>query len=153
MKEASKLYSVDLKPRVPVVAVYCLDHRFVQQHQDFVRHELDILFYTPYTFPAGPRVFTDSMTRNVFLHAVREVSVGEHGVRRVILIAHRDCRAYGGSTHFSSLEEERATHEQDMRIAREMLNRQFPDIDVERYYMEIVSVTGEEGKVQFQLVR
>lgn len=153
MKEVSGLYSVDLKPRVPVVAVYCLDYRFVQQHQDFVRKELDILFPTPYTFPAGPRVYNDGMTRNVFLGAFREVSVGEHKITRAILIAHRDCKAYGGSEAFPSLEEERATHERDLRLAREVLQRQFPQVEVDLYYMEIVRRSNDEGKAQFQLVR
>lgn len=153
MKEASKLYSVDLKPRVPVAAVYCLDHRFVQQHQDFIVKELGVPFYTPYSYPAGPRVYLDIETRNVFLGALEKVSIDHHKIRRIILIAHRDCRAYGGSVNFKSLEEERATHERDLRLAREKLNGKFPEVDVELYYMEIVSTTGDEGKVQFQLVR
>ncbi|MFA5128639.1 MAG: carbonic anhydrase [Patescibacteria group bacterium] len=153
MREASKLYLVDLKLRVPVVAVFCLDYRFVQQHQDFLRHELGILFYTPYTFPSGPRVYTDRETRNVFLGAFSRVSDHHHQATRVILIAHRDCKAWGGSEAFPSLEAERAAHEDDMRAARDTLQRRCPRLEIELYYMEIVSRTGDEGKIQFQPVR
>jgi hypothetical protein len=153
MVENSELYLFDNKPRIPVVAVYCFDYRFVGQTEDFIRRELHIPFCTPYTFPGGPKVYNDIETRSVFLGAFSKVSDLHHGVERVILIAHRDCKAWGGSEAFPSREEERVTHERDMRVARDMLLRRCPRLEIELYYMELVSVTGEEGKVQFQLVR
>lgn len=153
MVENSSLYSFDNKPRIPVVAVYCLDPRFVQQTQDFIRKELDIISCEPYTFPGGPRVYNDAMTRNVFLGALQNVSIGKHKAERVILIAHRDCKAWGGSEAFASLEEERATLENDMRAARDTLRRIHSEIEVELYYLEIISLIKDDGKIQFQLVR
>jgi hypothetical protein len=147
-------YSFDNSKKVPVVVVHCLDYRFVEQTGEFIRRELGLRGrYTPYTFPGGPRVYTDGMTRNVFLHAFREISVGHHKITRVIFVAHRDCGAWGGSAAFSSLEEERATQENDMRAARETLNRQFPEVEVDLYYLEIVGKTGDEGKIEFQPVK
>jgi hypothetical protein len=153
MVENSSVYSFDNKPRIPVVVVHCLDGRFVRQTQDFITKELGLLVYTPYTFPGGPKIYNDARTRNVFLSALAEVSVGEHKVERVILIAHRDCKAWGGSAAFASLKEERATLESDMRAARETLHRLHPEIEVELYYLEIVRLINDDGKVQFQLVR
>ncbi len=152
MEKVSNLYPFDNGSRIPVVVVHCLDWRFVRQTWEFITKELGIPFFTPYSFPAGPRVYLDIETRNVFLGALKKVSIDEHKIRRIILIAHRDCKAYGGSARFRSLEEERAIHERDLRFAREVLNRKFPEVDVELRYLEIVSMAGDEGKAQFQLV-
>ncbi|MBI5071494.1 hypothetical protein HZB93_01175 [Candidatus Falkowbacteria bacterium] len=147
-------YSFDNSKKVPVAVVHCLDYRFVEQTNEFVRKELNLKGrYTPYTFPGGPRVYTDGMTRNVFLHALREISVSHHKITRAVFIAHRDCGAWGGSAAFSSLEEERAAQENDMRAAKKTLNREFPDVEVDLYYLEIVSMTGDEGRVEFQPVK
>ena len=145
-------YSFDNGARIPVVVVHCLDWRFVRATWEFVVKELGIPFFTPYSFPAGPRVLLDEMTRSVFLRALDDVSIGHHKIRQIILIAHRDCKAYGGTERFESREAERAVHERDLRLARGMLRRKYPEVDVELFYMEIVSMTGSEGKIEAQRV-
>jgi hypothetical protein len=146
-------YQFDNGSRVPVAVVHCLDWRFVQQTWKFITKELGVLFFTPYSFPGGPKVFLDLETRNVFLRVLETVSIGHHGIQQVILIGHRDCKAYGGSARFGSPEEERETHERDLRIARDVITRKFPGVMVDLFYMEIVSMAGGEGKVEPQQVK
>ncbi len=125
---------------VPAVAIYCLDPRFREQHERFIAGELGFGEFDQYVFPGGPKVLVDEATRAFFLGAIEKVSIGLHGAKEIILIAHRDCGAYGGSKKFGNPAEEKATQVEDLKIARGVLAERFPGITVTMFYAEI---TGE----------
>jgi len=133
---------------VEAAVFYCLDPRFRKQHTEFIEKELGIDKFDAYVIPGGPRVLVQDSTREIFLSSIESVSVGLHHAREVILIAHRDCGAYGGSKAFSSPEAERATQEEDLKIAHGVLLEKFPQLAVKMYYLEIIG----DGKIEFQSV-
>lgn len=133
---------------VPVAAIYCLDPRFRIQHEQFISRELGFEDFDQYVFPGGSKILKDDSTRDIFLNAIQNVSVNLHHIEKIVLIAHRDCGAYGGSKAFPSSEAERAIQEKELRIASGILLKRFPGITVTMFYMEI---NGEN--VEFQLVK
>lgn len=142
-------YSFDPKlHKVPVAVFSCLDPRFWKQTVTFIREELGFENFDPYVIPSGPRVLVKDETRDVFLGNIERVSIGLHHINEVVLIAHRDCGAYGGSKAFSSPEAERATHEEDLKIVRGIFKERFPQLAVKLFYLEIIS-----DKVEFQPVK
>ncbi len=64
------------------------------------------------------------------------VSVELHGVRRIVLQAHEDCGAYGGSSSFTSIETEREFHLRQMAEAAGIIRKRFfgVELSVEMYY-------------------
>lgn len=60
-----------------------------------------------------------------------------HHARRVILIAHRDCGAYGGSARFrGDAEAEAAFHSAELAKAGDVIRRALPDVSVECYFAD-----------------
>lgn len=64
------------------------------------------------------------------------VSVHLHQVRAVYLVNHEDCGAYG-HFGFASREEELRQHTQDLRAARDVLEKRFPGVAVVPVLAEI----------------
>ena len=69
-----------------------------------------------------------------FLLEMLRVSYDLHGVRKFYLINHEDCGAYGLEDVPDS-EEELATHRNDLKSARALLESLYPDIEVLTYFM------------------
>lgn len=135
--ENMQQYSYKNFHHVPVAVIYCLDPRFRKQHERFIAEELWFDDFDQYVFPGGPKVLADEATREIFLGAIEKVSVGLHEVKELVLIAHRDCGAYGGSVAFPGPVEEKATQVEDLKLARGILNEKFPKIKVSMFYAEI----------------
>ena len=114
---------------VPAAIVYCLDPRFRRQHTQFIERELGFDRFDSYSFPSGPRMIVQEESRGIFLGNIGRVSVGLHHIGEIVLIAHRDCGAYGGSAAFPGPAEEKATQVEDLKIARGVLIERFPGID------------------------
>lgn len=66
------------------------------------------------------------------------VSVGLHHVKVIHLVNHEDCGAYGDHA-FASRESELAQHRTDLLLAREMIRRRFPDVEVVLAFAELAS--------------
>ena len=61
-----------------------------------------------------------------------------HGITRVVLMNHEDCRAYGD-------QDSPEAHARDLRAARERVLAQYPDMTVDLYY---VHLDGNVEKVE-----
>jgi hypothetical protein len=60
-----------------------------------------------------------------------------HGTRRVILMLHSDCGAYGGLAAFEhNAERERANHRAELQRAAENLSHAIPGIKVDQYFVD-----------------
>ena len=123
--------------KVPAAAFFCLDPRFFEQTVAFIKEELGFEHFDPYVMPSGPRVLVRDETRSVMLGNIERVSIGLHHVSEMVLVAHRDCGAYGGSAAFKGPAEEKATQVEDLKLARGILNEKFPNLNVTVYYAEI----------------
>lgn len=138
--------------QIPAAVVYCLDPRFRTQHENFITQELGFEKFDQYVFPGGPKVLADETTRDIFLGAIEKVSLGLHHVKELVLIAHRDCGAYGGSKFFvdkGGLAAEKEAQVEHLKLASNILQENLPGIAVSMYYLEIVG----EDKVEFQQIK
>lgn len=84
--------------------------------------------------PGGPLVFARPGTeRRVALDFVR-TQVEVHGIRRVTLVSHQDCRAYElalGGLGF----DQRELLVRDLRRVRALLENAFPEIEVRCFFI------------------
>jgi carbonic anhydrase len=64
------------------------------------------------------------------------LSIKLHGTRRVLLMTHSDCGAYGGLAKFEAdTKREAEYHEREMARAAALVRRAFPEVAVECYFV------------------
>lgn len=66
-----------------------------------------------------------------------KASIRLHGVKRVILMTHRDCGAYGGSKAFTSEDAEKGYHQAQLATAKKFVESEIPGIQVEAYFADV----------------
>jgi carbonic anhydrase len=81
---------------------------------------------------AQPKAARD---REFFLEQLN-VAYELHGVRQFYLINHEDCGAYGLEDVIDS-PEELATHREDLRVAKALIQDRFPDTEILTYFMRL----------------
>jgi carbonic anhydrase len=80
-----------------------------------------------------------------YVFSLIKLSIELHQIKKVILMNHRDCGAYGGSAAFNGQAEEFAKHKGEMNKAREILVNQFPNVAIETF---LVSPFGKGWKIE-----
>lgn len=76
-----------------------------------------------------------------------DLSVELHGSNQVVLIAHQDCGAYGGSAIFENWEQERAKYITDMESAEVIIKEKHPDLNVKKMIL-----TFDDDNISFEEV-
>jgi len=67
-----------------------------------------------------------------------------HDIKEVILMNHTDCGAYGRRAAFSSDSAERKAHEEDLRMAKEIVIAALPEVTVRKALAQVYA----SGKVE-----
>lgn len=112
--------------QIEALVIRCIDYRFVTQSSNFkdsqgLKDKYDLL-----AFPGA--------SKNIHqLFDAIEVSNRLHKPKKILIMDHEDCGAFGNNNtlkdHVSSLEK-----------AEKLLNIQFPNIPVELYYIKFAGV-------------
>jgi len=74
-----------------------------------------------------------------------KISADLHNICKVILSNHIDCGAYGGSSRFTSVEEERSFHIAEMRRAKAVIHDLFPALQIS---IALGIIRGEEFEIE-----
>lgn len=105
------------------VIVTCIDFRFQEYINNWISEN-----FAPKTFDrvaiAGGVFDIDYVAKQV------EISKRLHHIKKVILINHEDCGAYreAGTTQ---------KHAAGLKNAKTKINQQYPDLEVESYYLHL----------------
>ena len=115
----------------PVLVICCKDYRYIQPTQRFVRQRLGIRWYDLKATAGGVLAMLDA-PRIVRRWILRDIDLVYrlHGVRRVILIHHEDCAAYGGSAALGDFTRQRRIHRTQIHRAARVLRRHFPTLTI-----------------------
>jgi len=66
-----------------------------------------------------------------------EKSIRLHHTKKVMLLSHHDCGAYGGFTKFENdREKELAFHTQEHKKAQQTIKAQFPEMQIESFFID-----------------
>ncbi len=140
-----KVFHFDSQPdkyHADACVVSCIDARFELVTQKFLKKR-KISWADLVKIAGGAKLFASpgqESDRSFALEQVR-TSVRLHQPKRVMLMVHSDCGAYGGLQAFGGNEErEAANHETELRSAAEFLRRNMPAIDIECYYLKFTGV-------------
>lgn len=127
------------------LVIRCMDFRFharlaelLAQHFGVERFECDSLAGC-----GGSKAIIDEQWRAVIFQAL-DLAVPLHRVRRVIIVDHVDCGAYGGSGKFGDRRDEAQFHAERLREAREIVHRSYPQLEVALFYQDRDGITPVE---------
>jgi hypothetical protein len=130
-------------PEADVVAVHCSDPRYQPHFQQFLNTALGLGRYGLVAVPGGPQFLTLTDYLPKFSWAGwrwLKFLVDLAHPRRIILIAHDDCRWYHGFLPHG--QEGRPRQVEDLRRVRAMLAERFAGAHVELYFARL---EGEEA--------
>lgn len=121
------------------LVVSCIDYRFRALIADWIRRQIgnnaDLM-----AVAGAAKDFISHEWRQYLLEQVKAA----RSVRRVHLLNHRDCGAYGGSSKHPTLAEERQFHFDQCAVAERFLLDQSPELRVKLYFVDFHSVRPAE---------
>ncbi len=111
--------------------VWCFDDRFYKLLKAFGKQEgfvhIDLV-----KIAGGAKALASmesaSPDRDFVLNQIK-TSVRLHGTKRVVLMLHRDCGAYGGSKSFADAEAEKAELIKQLHQAQDLVKKELSDVD------------------------
>ena len=111
-------------------ALFCMDFRFKNAILEYLRREQDLVDVDIVVLAGAsknivePKIPAD---REVVLQQL-ELSCKLHHIGKIVIIDHADCGAYGGTKAFgNNLTKEKEAHKKNLRRAKEILNKKFPN--------------------------
>ena len=87
--------------------------------------------------------------KNNFLKHIG-VSVDLHQVEKIIIFHHSDCGAYAQDYQFGSPEEEKEKQFEDMKKAKEIILKKYPEVEVVFVWGELIDEDGKE--IEFEIL-
>jgi carbonic anhydrase len=123
--------------------LWCFDNRFELGFHKFLKR-IGVTNSDPIKIAGGAKVLVSpehESDREFVLEQIRK-SIRLHGTRRVILMLHSDCGAYGGlaGAFNGDATAEAVNHERDLRAAAANLKAAIPDIDVQGYFVDFEGI-------------
>jgi carbonic anhydrase len=114
--------------------VWCFDDRFSGLLNVFVK---DFKNYDLVKVAGGAKALAGeaSPERDFVLDQIKK-SIALHGTKKVILMLHRDCGAYGGSKSFADMETEKSNQTNQLAAAKKFLTSEIPNIPIDIYFAE-----------------
>lgn len=105
------------------VVVTCIDFRFQDYINDWISKNIPPKSHDRVAFAGGVK------NLEIILGQI-ETSKRLHEIKKVVLINHEDCGAYGES---GTLEK----HTEDLKNAEQRVKEKLPDVEVETYYLHL----------------
>lgn len=127
--------------RCESLLVRCMDFRFLEKLEEM----LDKLFAkeggfgkhdSPGPCGGGSLSIIDREARKQTFKAI-DIACKKHEIKRIIIVDHIDCSAWGGSVRFHNhLETERAFHIDKLRESARILESEYPNLTVHLVYQD-----------------
>jgi hypothetical protein len=140
-----KLFHFDApreKYRCDAAIIWCFDNRFDLGFRKFLKR-IGAVNCDPIKVAGGAKCLASpehESDREFVLDQIRK-SIRLHGTRRVILMVHSDCGAYGGLEAFGNDGRAEAQHHRgELRRAAETLTAVIPEVTAEGYYVDFEGV-------------
>lgn len=109
--------------KAEAIIITCIDFRFQEYINKWIAEN-----FQPKTYDRGAFAGA-AKSLNTILDQI-EVAHRLHHIKRVVLINHEDCGAYGPDGHVDH-------HVRDLRLASKTIKESFPNLEVETYYLHL----------------
>jgi carbonic anhydrase len=123
--------------------IWCFDNRFELGFRKFLKR-IGVANADPIKIAGGAKCLATpelESERQFVLEQIRK-SMHLHGTRRVILMVHSDCGAYGGLAggFGGDAAAERAHHNQELHLAATCLEKTIPGVEINGYFVDFEGV-------------
>lgn len=127
--------------------IWCFDNRFELGFRKFLKR-VGVANSDPIKIAGGAKSLASpdqEGERDFVLEQIRK-SIRLHGTRRVILMVHSDCGAYGGLAEGfgGDARAEAEHHLAELRRAAENLRKAIPEVEVDAYFVDFEGVWAAE---------
>ena len=127
----------------PLAVIKCVDWRFRQSDQEFIEKGLGFAHFDLYAWPgSGKEIINGNGFKKTFVDKIVQVSKNLHQIKKILLLWHHDCGAYGGFKAFASAGAEEEQYQKDLRAAKDMLAAELP---IELEIIMAYSQPGPQG--------
>lgn len=129
------------------VVLCCIDFRFWKETLKFAEKELRLKDFDFPSLPGGAKAINES--DNLALACV-SVPCDLHHVKKIVIVNHEDCGAYGGSSKFNGdADAEQKFHEEELQKAKTKILEKYTDKEVVLVYAKLID-NGDN--IDFQIV-
>jgi len=108
------------------IVVHCMDFRLQKSINDWLQGNFALGDYDRLSVAGGIRDLDFVMKQVKLSHNL-------HEIKKVVLINHEDCGAYGD-------EDSPERHAADLRKAAQRIKEEIPGLDVELYYLHLIGI-------------
>jgi hypothetical protein len=133
--------------RCDAAVVWCFDHRFELGFRKFLKR-MGVKTPDPIKIAGGAKCMAspESESDREFVMGQIRKSIRLHGTRRVILMLHSDCGAYGGLVNGFGGDPaaEAAHHERELHRAAAYLKATIPGLEVQGYFADFEGIWDAE---------
>lgn len=109
------------------VIVTCIDFRFQEYINKWIAENFALETFDRVAFAGGVKSLDTIMSQI-------DISYRLHHIKKVVLINHEDCGAYGEAGTPEK-------HAQDLKNAAVTITTQYPDLEVQTYYLHLDGIS------------
>ena len=121
------------------VVLTCIDFRFWRETLEFIEKELNLTSFDFPSLPGSAKAINECASEGDLAMSCVGVPVDLHHAKKVVIVNHEDCGAYGGSKKFGGDKNvEQKFHEEELRKAKEKILTVFPNVEVILIYARLV---------------
>lgn len=126
----------------------CIDFRYWRETVEFVEKELGIKSFDFPSLPGSAKAINECTGGDITMSCA-DVPCNLHHAKKMVVVNHEDCGAYGGSSKFQNSEEEQRFHESELKKAKEKLLAKYPDKEIILVYAKLVD---DQENIEFVIV-
>lgn len=128
------------------VVLTCIDFRFWRETLEFIEKELGIRNFDFPSLPGSAKAINECMGEGDLAFKCIGVPCELHHAKKIVIVNHEDCGAYGGSGEFETREEEQKFHESELQKAKNKLSEKYPD---KEYILIYAKLVDDKGNIEF----
>ena|SRR5947209_2173046 len=124
------------------VVIWCFDARFEPGFRKLLKR-IGVLQADSIRIAGGAKSLVSPKyeSNRLFLIDQLHIAMQLHGAKRVVLMVHSDCGAYGGLAAFGGdLKKEAENHSADLQKAAAYIQSVIPELSLEAYYIDFEGV-------------
>ena len=129
----------------PAAVITCIDFRFWQKLTAYFE-EQGLGEYDLIAMAGGAKNVLDEDTREIIFNQL-DICTCKHEIRKVYLVNHVDCGAYGGSSAFASSEVEEDKLTGDLAQAKKIITKKYPKLEIITLLMKFDKIRTIENKL------
>jgi hypothetical protein len=131
------------------VVLTCIDFRFWRETLEFVEGELGIKTFDFPSLPGSAKAINECLAETDLAMKCIGVPCDLHHAKKIVIVNHEDCGAYGGSAKFETREEEQKFHVSELKKAKDKLSEKYPD---KEYILIYATLSDNKENIEFLII-